>query len=1407
MTPSRNVLTVLNEIQFLVNSQPELKSKITLIIDHSRNLLNFNSCVVLLKNDSNLQNYSVFQLPENSINIESINQNKYLDTIITRGETVLSNKITSENLFITINQTEKTIIGIPLKIDNKIVGAYFLLSNQKNAFSNPDLLLMENLAGIIVSSVIQNNVRDMTLSQFKEASKDINLEFRDINKTMDKIIQWALNFSEADHACLLKYCEEQGHLECRFPTGCSINKKRCVCRLDETDKLISYVYKNNKAEKIDNIRTEGYISHINYFNNQEIISQAAVPLFYESNQLLGVLITESTIESYFTKDHLARLTTLSEISAIAFRTSNRITKLEKLSEAGDVLLKDYEKKTLKEKYAFIVEKTIKILDAELCSLFLVENDLIYLKTSYSYENNLVKKREFENVRLEIKSGLRTGITGAIAYEKAVYNKFGQEHQNHPAMKNPAEAQFIPSGYCYSELAYPMLDENKELLGILIVYNKLDKTGKPLTDTGFSKEFDEQLMKILTTKLIISIKNAQLLNQLKNYEMIVETTPDPVVKTTKNGLINYMNEGAINLFGDLRGKNVSDYYFSDQTSTGYQKAIGIMRKLLKSTDSHLKNFETVFTSRNGEPLPLSIALSLLKNTKGEIIGTIGIAKDLREIKTLLDVGNSLLATHEIDKILKKICDECLKLPKSNRAYIELYDEKSDHLYFRELSSRNSGDELPKEPNPKDRGMTGLVFTKQEYCLSDDVTKEPSEKYHNIFPNVTSKIVVPISSINKENREIKKMGVLSVDSAEKHAFTINDAHFLSTLANQAASALETANLFTYKNRIINELSALEKVRKTITETSNIDEILESLLDSVTDTLGFDYATISEVIKDKGMIGVVRNRNVPTGWVEDAWHSLDSKDIQAWVVKNKKEQKLCGWDERIDQEMYEKYNQKKLARIYIPIITRGEVLGTLETGYYKTHKPDIEPEEVEILRKIVNLAGLGIEQVKLVNEQANLVKRLKSDIELRNILENQLHALNQASINIQYSSTEEEAINYIFMSLESIGYNKGMVSLVIEETDMIEGRYALGDNWKAIMPLTRRSLKSNDILAVAVRRKKPILIKDCNEDIRCDKAAIQAGNINSQYIIPLMVNDVGIGTLQIDLTDKPELVQGDEHELNQRMRVLDTFANQSAIAIRNIRDIGTIDFLETSLAETAHEFRSPLHNIMTQLGGLKDYLEFKYQKQENEIEKIVMSITEEVYRAKRQMENTLLLSDKSKKLMGYHFEVGLVQKIIEHVVSSFQVRAITRSIKIIIKDNVFKLPEIVLDKQKIEQVITNLIDNAVKYSNFDRKIYISGVDLGKKIQIDVADRGLGIPENERENIFKGFTRSEFKDKTRYIPGTGIGLKISNEIVEGHGGSITVKSNPAVQHKQGWYEYMDYDTVFSVILPKRPKEGRHEG
>ena len=101
---------------------------------------------------------------------------------------------------------------------------------------------------------------------------------------------------------------------------------------------------------------------------------------------------------------------------------------------------------------------------------------------------------------------------------------------------------------------------------------------------------------------------------------------------------------------------------------------------------------------------------------------------------------------------------------------------------------------------------------------------------------------------------------------------------------------------------------------------------------------------------------------------------------------------------------------------------------------------------------------------------------------------------------------------------------------------------------------------------------------------------------------------------------------------------------------------------------------------------------------------------------------------------------------------------------------LPTVAADHSSISEVMSNLIDNAIKYSNPGGTIDISAKKEGDYVAVSVTDRGIGMPESVIKNLFRKFYRSHRSRET--VAGTGMGLYIAKAIVDSHGGTISVKS-----------------------------------
>ncbi|KAA3620119.1 MAG: GAF domain-containing protein [Calditrichaeota bacterium] len=1215
---------------------------------------------------------------------------------------------------------------------------------------------------------------------------------------MHDLLSSTISMLSSDSVLLLHLNGKENHLTCVYCSECAYPKTNCTssCSVGLNELPAKLQTTLRKPVNPFPVLTYNALPLKGISTTRDDSNKLFYPIKNDLHRIVGFLLFESS--DRILEDKARKMLTESVANicssflgeAEAKWDAGRTTqKLEVLSRVSDKFLAEPDGISIPKHYDYLGRQTIELLDAEYCSLWFVKNKRATLCAGFTRSGKLTKTIS-KTVNLD---GSSNNLLGTVLRHKKLINaqpystdKYGSNNPENPN-------QYLQSGKIYSAIANPIFGTREQLDGILIAYNKLDSTGKAGKNIYFSKNFDEPLLQIFTSKMQVSLQRSQLIDKLKQHQLIVNSTPDPVIISSKFGKIIYMNPGAQTMFGDLMGKSITQAYYSDDTNSNLDRARDIKDKLHASEDGNISNYETILCNKKGEPVYAALSVSMVSDEFGRFNGSIGIAKDLSKSRALLTIGQALLTSKNSDLLLEQVTAFGLQIPKSTRAYFKLYNEQEQTLEFQALSSKDRTEKCPDIGTPADTGFTGHVFMNQKPCYSGDVHSDPEIKWNAIFPSVRSKIVIPITYHDNETGKSRKLGVYSVDSAEKNAFSQADVSYLETLANQAAVALYNANLLETKNRVIQRLRAAERVQQT-TVSSQIDNevVYESLLDAVTSDLDFQFAWISLIDKKKNTISSVHGRNVDKEFLHLAVHSLDSKDIQAWVVRHGEQFYIDHYDERLDEYIYNKFGHDKYVRLITPLLKGSEIIGTLEVGYSKEFRKVITDDEKRLVEHLTKLTGLSLAHRDLHN-------KLKDDIKVRLNLQKQLDALNEASIKLLNVATEDEAIDHIFKSLKSVGFDKGMLSLVNKDNQTIEGKLAMGENWKAIQSDSIYPLTGKNICAAILRSKKAEFIANCAKDLRFDKNLVRKAKINSQYVIPLIAKSELIGVLQIDLTDNDEIKNKDKETVQEHMKVLHTFASQSAIAIRNIHGLIAIDRLETTIAETAHEFRNPLHNILTQIGGLKDHLQESYSG--NDIDKYIQIIQEEVYRAKRHVDNSLFLTEKTRVGVGCDFQKHYLQDIIQGCVDNYKLRALERGIRIAVRDNIRRLPKIVIDKPKIEQVFNNIIENAVKYSHYRQLINIKGYDSGSQILIAISDRGLGIPPEEREKIFKGFLRSKAKDSIRYISGTGIGLKICKEFIDMHGGEINVESKPMSNSLHKIRDYQDYQTTVNILLPKEQK------
>jgi signal transduction histidine kinase len=202
---------------------------------------------------------------------------------------------------------------------------------------------------------------------------------------------------------------------------------------------------------------------------------------------------------------------------------------------------------------------------------------------------------------------------------------------------------------------------------------------------------------------------------------------------------------------------------------------------------------------------------------------------------------------------------------------------------------------------------------------------------------------------------------------------------------------------------------------------------------------------------------------------------------------------------------------------------------------------------------------------------------------------------------------------------------------------------------------------------------------------------------------------------------------------------------------------------------------HQLRTPLTAIKGYtsliLEGSYGKIDNQIQDVINKVYLANNRLIELVENLLSISRLESGRMQYNYQLVQLADIVKDAMSMFAVVAKKQDINLEVLTPEMPLPLLSLDAGKIREVISNLIDNALKYTE-KGSVTVKMEQVGdEKIRVSVKDTGIGIKKEDLEHIFLKFARSKETEKL-YVGGTGLGLYVGRTFVEKHGGRLWAES-----------------------------------
>ncbi len=306
-----------------------------------------------------------------------------------------------------------------------------------------------------------------------------------------------------------------------------------------------------------------------------------------------------------------------------------------------------------------------------------------------------------------------------------------------------------------------------------------------------------------------------------------------------------------------------------------------------------------------------------------------------------------------------------------------------------------------------------------------------------------------------------------------------------------------------------------------------------------------------------------------------------------------------------------------------------------------------------------------------------------------------------------------------------------------------------------ISEEKLYSNDIYIKEIRPKSVMCLPIINKEELIgvlyleNDLSIGAFTLHRQETLQILATQVSISLENAILNEKLNEALTDAHK-----------AKETAESASQAKS----EFL----ANISHELRTPMHGIL----GFSDLGLTRLDKiDKKEVTTYFGEIRSSGKRLLTLLDSLLDLSKLEAGKATYTFKKAELSELVSTVLNELGILAIQKEVEFEFTKPDFK-DFVIMDDEKIMQVIRNFLSNAIRYTNPKTKVIIQIREQQEDVILSVIDRGIGIPEDELEVVFEKFIQSS--NTNTGAGGTGLGLAISKQIIKDHNGEIWAENNP---------------------------------
>jgi PAS domain S-box-containing protein len=688
-------------------------------------------------------------------------------------------------------------------------------------------------------------------------------------------------------------------------------------------------------------------------------------------------------------------------------------------------------------------------------------------------------------------------------------------------------------------------------------------------------------------------------------------------------------------------------------------------------------------------------------------------------------------------------------------ISLLDEETDEIegvYLVDDDIR-----APVTRIPRDQGLSGRVIKSGEPLLlhGTDTVDEMGGVTYGKPDTPLSILAVPMTLSNKT------VGMLSAQSYQPNVYMEDDLQILSTLANQAAVAIQNGRLFNETQRLAFELEErvvertvqlkreqqnTETLLRILTEVSSsldLDRALNRTLALLNDAIGAEQGTIMLLNAEDNLLHYRAGYGYLTEKAAEVGRGFKLKigeGLAGWVVEQREPALIHDLLNDFRWVQTTSSSREHRSAIAMPLLVAEDVIGALMVYHRKPNY--FSRELLNMVKAIAGQVAVAINNAHLYELIRDQAERLGSMLRREQEDASRSQAILEAVADGVLVTGSNNRISFLNQSAQRIlGLEAGRV--IGQSLDVFGGLFG----------------KSAGSWMQTIRDWSEWPIAYQQGDTFAEQIDLENGHIVLVHLAPVILQNDFLGTVSIfrDITHevevdrlKSEFVATVSHELRTPMTSIRGYVDVLLMGAAGALDENQRHFLK--IVKNNTERLNILVNDLLDISRIETG-RVTLSPQALDMREVAEDAIEDILRRSQEENKPMALSLEAPK----------------------------------------KLPRVFGDSERVRQVLGNLIDNAYNYTpeNGTITVHIHPLNGGHEVQVDVQDNGLGIPLNDQDRVFERFYRGEHP-MVLSTPGTGLGLSIVKQLVEMHKGRIWMKSSGVPGD----------GTTFSFTLPVYEKQ-----